>query len=103
MPKKHIFYGIAALAVTGILVGVIGYATNMRKMPVSKQQIPDVESATTAPSPVAKKKSCGCCTDRMTRLREQIHKARNRSPAAQETQETPKSTKETIAVSERKP
>lgn len=103
MLKKHIFYGIAALAIIGIVVGAIGYATDMRKRPSSKQHIPVVKSTTTVPPPVAKKKSCGCCTDRITRLREQIHKVLKRRPAAQGTQGTPKSRKETTEVSEQKP
>lgn len=88
MPKKHVFYGVAALAIIGILIGVISYATDTRKMPFSKQRNPIVESTTTAPSPIAKKKSCGCCADRVARIQEQIKKARERRLAKQQAKST---------------
>lgn len=103
MLKKHIFYGIAAFVIIGILVGFMSYATDTRKMTFSKQQNQAGESTSAVPSPAARKKSCGCCVERMTRLKEQIHEARRRGSATQKTQETPESMKAAATASQEKP
>ena len=103
MPKKHIFYGIAAFVIIGIFVGIMSYATDTRKMSFSKQQHQTAKSTSAVPSPVARKKSCGCCADRITRLKEQIHEARRRRSATQKTQGTPESMKEAATTSQEKP
>ncbi len=103
MPKKRIFYGIAAFVIIGILVGIMSYATDTRKMPFSKQQNQTVKSTSAVPRPVAEEKSCGCCADRITRLKEQIHEARRRRSVTQKTQGTPESMKEAAPAWQEKP
>ena len=89
MKKRHIFYSIATLAVIVIIAGVISYATESRSVQtdisthtVEQTASPETSTETEA-APAVKKKACGCCSERMARLQEQIRKARERRQAAQ--------------------
>lgn len=95
MKKNYLFYGIAILAIAAFIVGFISYATETRTpQKVGTQQASAetttqaVENTSAEISPAAKKKECGCCAERLIRLREQIRKARERKAAAQQAETT---------------
>ena len=90
MKKRHIFYSIATLAVIVLIAGVISYATESRSVQTDisthtvEQPASPETSTETEGSPAVKKKACGCCSERMARLQEQIRKARERRQATQQ-------------------
>lgn len=95
MKKNYLFYGIAILAITAFIVGFISYATETRTPQKAGTQQASVETTTqtientsTEPNPAGKKKECGCCAERLTRLREQIRKARERKAATRKAETT---------------
>jgi hypothetical protein len=61
MKDNFFVYSVGILAIVGILVCFIGYATNTLPMHTSKQT-----HAITIPT--AKKKNCKCCADRLERI-----------------------------------
>ena len=89
MKKKNLLYSLATLALIALIAGVISYATEMRPTQTETQQVPVASSRTpetsteTETATAVKKKSCGCCADRIARLQQQIRKARERRQAAQ--------------------
>lgn len=88
MKKRLLFYSIATLAVISLIVGVISYAierhsTQTGDTTTPVEQIASPVTSTEIPTAV-KKKSCGCCAERMARLEEQIRKARKRRQAKQQ-------------------
>lgn len=78
MKSTHWLYGIGVLAVLGILACFVGYATDTLPMSTPRQQAPVVTA-----SPGVKPKTCGCCAERLERLRKTIQRARERERAAQ--------------------
>ena len=62
MKDNFFVYSVGILAIVGILVCFIGYATNTLPMHTSKQT-----HAITIPT--AKKKNCKCCADRLERVK----------------------------------
>ena len=62
MKDKYFLFSIGILAIVGILVCFIGYATNTLPMHTPKQT-----SAITTPA--GKKKNCKCCAKRVNRVR----------------------------------
>lgn len=78
MKDTHWLYGIGVLAVLGILACFIGYATDTLPMSTPRQQAPVVTA-----SPAVKPKACGCCAERMERLRKTMQRAREQKRAAQ--------------------
>ena len=90
MKKRLLFYSIATLAVIALIVGVISYATERHPTQTGDTTTPVEHIATPVTStetPTAvKKKACGCCAERITRLQEQIRKARERRQAKQDAQ-----------------
>lgn len=62
MKDTHFLYSIAILAVVGVLVCFIGYATNTLPMHTPKQ----TSAITTS---LAKKKNCKCCVKRVERVK----------------------------------
>lgn len=86
MKDTHFLYGIAILAVFGITVVFVGYATDTLRMHSPKPQAP---AATIVPTvtttPIGKKKSCGCCSERLARIREIIKQARKHKQAKLQT------------------
>lgn len=91
MEKRLFFYSIAMLAVIALIVDVISSATERHPTQTGFSTTLVEQSATSVtskegqtPSPAVKKKSCGCCAERMARLREQIRKARERRQATQQ-------------------
>lgn len=87
MKKRLLFYSIVPLAVIALIVGVISSATEIRPTPKVEPPQVYVEASTTLETPtestVVKKKACGCCADRLTRLQEQLRKAHERRQIAQ--------------------
>ncbi len=90
MKKENLLYSFATLAVIAFITGVISYATE-RHPTQTGFSITPVEQIATPVSPtstegqtslVVKKKSCGCCAERLARLQEQIRKARERRHAS---------------------
>ena len=94
MKQRLLFYSIAALAVIALIVGVISYATERHPTQTGFSTTPVEQSATSVTStkgqtsPTVKKKSCGCCAERIARLQEQIRKARERRQVTQRTEAT---------------
>ena len=93
MKKSYFFYGIAILAIAAFIVGVISYATETHTPRKAGPQQVSVETTTqmventsTETSSTAKKKECGCCAERVIRLKKQIRKARERRAAARQTE-----------------
>ena len=92
MKKRLLFYSIATLAIIALIVGVISYATERHPTqtgfsttPVEQIATPVTSTSTEGQTPPAvKKKSCGCCAERIARLQEQIRKAREGRQAAQQ-------------------
>ena len=95
MKKKILLlYSITLTVGVVFIIGINHYTTAAHRTPIPKQQPPvqhlSVEtdtsiSETGAPEAAAstqtkslKKKSCGCCADRMTRWEERLRKARER-------------------------
>ena len=85
MKKRLLFYSIATLAVIALIVGVISSATERHPTQTSDITTPVEQIATETP-PAVKKKICECCAERITRLQEQIRKARERRLAKQDAQ-----------------
>ena len=90
MKKRLLFYSITMLAVIALIVGVISSATerhptqiDFSTTPVEQTASPETSTETEA-APAVKKKACGCCSERMARLQEQIRKARERRQATQQ-------------------
>ena len=90
MKKTHFLYGMATFAIIGLIVGVISYATDTHTPQTLLQQaqakttaLEQEEASATETPPTVKKTPCGCCSDRIARLQEQIRKARERRQAAQ--------------------
>ena len=85
MKIKYSLYSIAALLVGILLAGVASYTTDALHSNTTKKQ-PSMK-LTATPTRTAtltvREKNCGCCTERMARLQEQIRKARERKQAAQ--------------------
>ncbi|RKU37054.1 hypothetical protein C6496_11910 [Candidatus Poribacteria bacterium] len=85
MKIKYSLYSIAALSVGILLAGIVSYTTDTlhsnttKKQPLMKQTATPTKAVTLT----VEKKNCGCCTERMARLQEQIRKARERKRAAQ--------------------
>lgn len=94
MKQRLLFYSIAALAVIALIVGVISYATERHPTQTGFSTTPVEQSATSVTSTegqtpaTVKKKSCGCCAERIARLQEQIRKARERRQVPQQTAAT---------------
>lgn len=82
MKKKNVIYPLATLALIALIAGVIGFATQPPPTQQAAQQASVEQSATrvkassTETAPAVKKKACVCCAERLTRLQEQIRKAR---------------------------
>lgn len=89
MKKKNLLYSLAILGLIALIAGVISYATKMRPPQTDFSTTPVEQTATPVTStepettPAVKKKSCGCCAERIARLQEHIRKARERRQAAQ--------------------
>lgn len=87
MKKKNVLYSLATLA---LIAGVIGFATEPPPTQKATQQVSveqiatPVKATSIETAPAVKKKSCGCCTERIARLQEQIRKARERRQEAQQ-------------------
>ena len=62
MKDNYFLYSVSILAIVGVLVCFIGFATNALPMHMSKQT-----SAITTPA--GKKKNCKCCAERLERVR----------------------------------
>ena len=94
MKQRLLFYSIAAFAVIALIVGVISYATEKHPTQTGFSTTLVEQSATSVTStegqtpPTVKKKSCGCCAERIARLQERIQKARERRQAARQTSRT---------------
>ena len=90
MKKKNFLYSLAILALIALIAGVISYATerhptqtDFSTTPVEQIATPMSSSTERQTSPIVKKKSCGCCAERMAHLQEQIRKARGHKQTAQ--------------------
>lgn len=93
MSKRHLLYGIMAIAIVGILAVVIGYTTDSRPAQTIEQSgavntsIPAAAKTSTATdTSTVKEKSCGCCAERKARLEKKIQAARARKLARQQAQ-----------------
>lgn len=86
MKDTCFLYSIAILAVFGIAVVFVGYATDTLPMHSPK---PQASAATIAPEVtttlIVKEKSCGCCSEWLARIREMIKKARKHKQAKLQT------------------
>ncbi len=75
MKNMSILYGIAILAVVGILVYCVSYTSGTVQVDTPQQ------SAYTAKSKQAlKKKSCACCDEKQKRTREMMRQWLNEKP-----------------------
>ena len=85
MRTKRFLYGIAILAVVGILACFIGYVTHTLPMHMPRQQAPVGTGTHTAKTTsAAVKKDCGCCAKRIERLRKMVQRARERKQVEQQ-------------------
>ena len=85
LKKSNILYGIAIVAVIGILSGVVGYTFPTQtptQTPASAVTTPTKTDTTTAVS-TSKKEGCGCCAERRTRLENLRKQARERQQLKQ--------------------
>ena len=73
MKDNYFLYSVSILAIVGVLVCFIGYATNALPMHTSKQT-----SAITTPA--GKKKNCKCCAERLERVRKANKDLLERNP-----------------------
>ncbi|RKU12547.1 hypothetical protein C6503_17315 [Candidatus Poribacteria bacterium] len=78
MVKRYILYGILTLIGIAFITGVIHYAVPTHTPPPSAQ---GTHAETLTPTETAGKKKCGCCADRIARVKEQIRKVRQRRQA----------------------
>ena len=98
MKKKNVLYSLATLA---LIAGVIGFATEPLPTQKAAQQLSAEQMATpmkstsTETAPAVKKKTCGCCAERLARLQEQIQKTRERRRAAQQAEATEETSQQT--------
>jgi hypothetical protein len=97
MKETRILYGIAVLAVIGILVSFIGYATDTPGVHISKQhspvktEAPTEVTTSTKPVPPVKAttsttitdKPCSCCAKRAEHARKRIQQAQERGLATE--------------------
>lgn len=96
MKETRLSYSIAILAIIGILVAFIGYATDTPIASKVKQHsvktvasakattsIASVTPAKTTTTSTRTEKSCGCCAERKTLARKKIQQARERSRSTQ--------------------
>lgn len=90
MKDTHVLALVGTLALIAIAAVFVGYATDT--LPKHTQRVittappvsPDTEEkATLAAAP--KKKTCGCCKERMEKLRHHLEKLQERERAAQQT------------------
>ena len=81
--KNSLFYGIVALAIIAFLVGIISYATDILPKQRGNITAPIQTTVSGEKKATVKKKSCGCCTERMALRKQQIQKARARRQTAQ--------------------
>ena len=81
MKDIHFLYIIAVLAVIGISVTFVGYATD--RLPVHTPRQIDTTPAVNAESTNAKK-GCGCCKEDLAEFKEFMKKRRRRQEAAQQ-------------------
>ena len=89
MKKMPLLYCIVALAIIALGVGVISYATQTRDTQTPQQQaLLGTPTPTSTTQPTVKKKSCGCCDERIARFKEQVRKARERRKASQQADTT---------------
>lgn len=84
--KNPLSYGIVAFVIIAFLVGFIGYTTDTRPMQTGNTTAPIQTTVPAEKNTIVKKKSCGCCAERMARRRQQIQKVRERKQAAQDAQ-----------------
>ncbi len=82
--KNSLFYGIVALAIIAFLVGIISYATDIRPKQRGNITAPIQTTVSAEKKATVKKKSCGCCAERMALRKQQIQKARARRQTAQD-------------------
>ena len=80
MKDTHFLYGIAILAVVGILACFIGYATNTLPMHAPRQLSTTTPAVTDTAA--VKTKGCGCCAERIAKFRQRMEKLRKREKAA---------------------
>lgn len=108
MKKKNLLYSLVTLTLIALIIGVISYATERHptqtgSTTTSVDQIAAPVTSTSTegkPTPPAvKKKSCGCCAERIARLQKQMRKARARRPAAQQTSATETSQQQPSRIS----
>jgi gamma-glutamyl:cysteine ligase YbdK (ATP-grasp superfamily) len=78
MKETYFLYGVAILAVVGILVCFIGYATNTLPMHTQKQ------APLITTSPTAKKKNCACCVEETADIVKAIRQNREKMLAHQQ-------------------
>jgi hypothetical protein len=71
MKNTYILYGIALLAIVGILVCFVGYAIDTPQQPASNM-VP--------PTQAVKKKSCACCDEKQKRMDQMMRQWLNEKP-----------------------
>lgn len=82
MKQLHVVYGVTALGILILLLCLIGYIRDTRLTQTRSQQIhasPAIKSSAEVSgeaSADATDESCGCCSKRMQRAREQFRKIR---------------------------
>ena len=90
MKQKNLLYSLGTLALLALIIGVISSATERHPTQTGDTTTPVEQIATpvtsTETSTAVKKKACECCAKRIAHLQEQIHKARERRQAKQDTQ-----------------
>ena len=101
MKKRLLFYSLVSLAMIVLIARVISWATETPPLQkagpeasVTSKAI-DLTATENKAENTIKKKTCGCCADRLARYREQLRKARERGQRGQHletkaiTQQTP--------------
>lgn len=81
MKDIHFLYIIAGLAIIGISVTFIGYATD--RLPVHTPRQISTTASINADSTNAKK-GCGCCKEDLAKFKEFMEKRKRRQAAAQQ-------------------
>ncbi|MCG9134507.1 hypothetical protein J5I95_22820 [Candidatus Poribacteria bacterium] len=75
MKDTYFLYGVAILAILGISVVFIGYATNTLPMSTPRQSVGSVAP----PVLTAAKKNCGCCADKTRQITKSLRQIREKS------------------------
>ena len=96
MKKIQPLHTFVILVISALIVGVFGYATEKRLTqtditPNKNDETTRTESVVSASdekNETLEKKSCGCCADRIARIKKQIRRARERRLAAQHAETT---------------